>query len=232
MVGIAAEAGRYKPCQAVFDLADRAPRREPEPIGHPKDMGVDRDGRLAKGGVEDDIGGFASHSGQRLETHPVPRHLPAVVAYQLLAGLDDVAGLGAVEPDGADIGLEPVFSQGQKARGVGGCREQGLGRLVDAPVRGLSRENNRDQQLEDRAVVKFRRGAWVVGLKPRKEDFSLRGPQADLGFFRRDGNVPRPAARRVAPFPGRPRGSLPWPRDRGRSYARCLRTAWGRSRWR
>ena len=137
MVGVAPEVGRHKPCQAIFDLPDRAPRREPESVGHPKDVGIDRDGRFAKGGVEDDIGGFASYPGQRLETRPVPRHLSAVVTHQLLAGLYDVAGLCAVEPDGADIGLESIFPQGQKARGIGGRREQGLACLIDPPVRGL-----------------------------------------------------------------------------------------------
>jgi hypothetical protein len=63
MVGVAPKVRRYKPCQAVFDLPDRTPRCKPESVGHPKDMGIDRDGRFVKGGVEDDVGGFASYPG-------------------------------------------------------------------------------------------------------------------------------------------------------------------------
>ncbi len=130
-----------------------------------------------------------------------------MVAYQLLASLHDVAGFCAVEPDAADIGLESIFPQCQKASRIGGRRKQGLACLIDAPVRRLGRKDNRDQELKDRAVVKLGRGARVVRLKPRKQDFSLCGPQADLELFRRDDNVRRQAAQRVAPFPGRPRGS-------------------------
>ena len=109
MVGFVAEAGRHKPCQAVLNLADRAPGREPQSIGNPKDVGIDRDSRFAIGGVENDISGFASDPRQGLETGPVPRYLSAVVAHESLAGLYDVAGLCAVEPDGADVGLQPIF---------------------------------------------------------------------------------------------------------------------------
>lgn len=137
MVGIPAETGRHQPCQAVLDLADGPSWGEPQPIGDPKDMGIDGDGRFAKGGIQDDVGGLAPNPWERQEMGPVSWDLAIVVAHQLLAGPDDMAGLGAIEADAADISLEPILSQSQKAGCIRSGREQGPRGLVDASVRRL-----------------------------------------------------------------------------------------------
>ncbi len=50
----------------------------PEPVGDAEDMGVDRERRLAEGGVEHDVGGLAADARQSLERLAVARRLAAV----------------------------------------------------------------------------------------------------------------------------------------------------------
>ncbi len=60
MVGVMPEAFRHKPRQTLFDGPHRAPRGQAQTIGDPKDVGIDGDGRLPEGGVQDDVRGLAS----------------------------------------------------------------------------------------------------------------------------------------------------------------------------
>ena len=54
---------RDDPLESLLDLEWVAAGREPGPVRHPEDVGVDGDGRLTEGDVEDDIGGLAADPG-------------------------------------------------------------------------------------------------------------------------------------------------------------------------
>ena len=66
VVGVVAEPFGHEPRQALLDCAHRATRGQAQAIGDPEDVGVDGDGRLPEGGVQDDVRGLASDAGQGL----------------------------------------------------------------------------------------------------------------------------------------------------------------------
>src|SRR5207253_5011125 len=71
MVGVLAELGRGVGDERVLDFPRRLSRREPGAIGNTENVCVDRDLGLAEHHVEVDIGGLATHAGQRLERRGV-----------------------------------------------------------------------------------------------------------------------------------------------------------------
>ena len=54
---------RYQAQQAFLHLVDVLAGRYTRAVGDAKDVCVDGDGRLAEGGVEDDVGCLASNAG-------------------------------------------------------------------------------------------------------------------------------------------------------------------------
>lgn len=91
--------------QSFFYLIDVFAGRDRGAVRDPEDMGVHRDGRLAKGGIQDHIGRLAADAGQALQRLARSRH-PAVVPFQQQAATgDDVFCLVVVQADGLDVGL-------------------------------------------------------------------------------------------------------------------------------
>ena len=74
---------------------------------------------------------------------------------QMRAGLHEIARLGVIEPDGADMAAKPFFSHGQDGLGGIGVAEESFGGLIDAFVVGLRGEDHRDQQFEGSAECEF-----------------------------------------------------------------------------
>ena len=65
-----------------FDGERGLARRQPGAVGDPKNMRVDRDGRLAKRDVQHHIGGLAPDPGQPLQGLAVARHDAAMLLDQ------------------------------------------------------------------------------------------------------------------------------------------------------
>ena len=76
-------------------------------------MGVDRNGFLAEGLVEHDIGGLAPDPGQRFERGAVMGHLAAMTLDQLLRHDDDIPGLVAEQADRLDTVADMIFAERQ-----------------------------------------------------------------------------------------------------------------------
>ncbi len=85
MVRVTAEGLRDDLLELRFDLSDRLARREAGAVADAEDVRVDREGLLAEGGVEHDIGGLAADAGQLLELLAGARDLAAVLVDQRLA---------------------------------------------------------------------------------------------------------------------------------------------------
>src|SRR3989344_3534906 len=151
------------------------PRRQPGTIGHTEDMRIHGDGRLTEGGIENHVGGFASHARQRLQFLARRRYLAAVFFEKDFAGLQDIGGLGVVEADGFDVALETPQSETldppRRARHL----EEFRGGLVDAFVRGLGGEDHRHQQFKGRVIFKFRRRAGIGAFQSPEDFCSLGG---------------------------------------------------------
>ncbi len=77
MVGVELVLLRHHLLEAELDRVRVAPRREAGPVRDAEEVGVDRDGRLAVGGVEDDVRRFPADAGQRLQLLAGARHLAA-----------------------------------------------------------------------------------------------------------------------------------------------------------
>ena len=93
--------------QFVLDLARRPARRDREPVGEAKDMGVDRDGRLAEGGVEHYIGGLSPAPGNASSASRSCGVCTAMLLGDRLREGDHVLRLGSIEPDRFDRWVAP-----------------------------------------------------------------------------------------------------------------------------
>ena len=69
-------------------------------------MGVNGNGRLPKGRIENDIGRFSTDTRKRFQFLPGGGHLSPMLIVENPARTDDVCRFGVVEPDGSDMTLE------------------------------------------------------------------------------------------------------------------------------
>ena len=149
--------------ELALDLLGTLPGCETGAVGHPEDVGVDGDRRLAERDVEHDVRRLAADARQPLQRFAVGRDLAVVVAQQYLGQRDDVLRLVPEEPDRLDVGNQPVDAQGHDCRRRVGDRIELRGRLVHALVRRLRGEHDGDQQLERRPVGELGPGMRVAG---------------------------------------------------------------------
>ena len=147
MVCVAAERLRDNLVELGFDLVDGFARCQPRSVADPEDVRVDREGFLAERRVEDNVGGLAADSRQRLQLLAGSRHLAAVIADQRLAERDDVLRLGVEQADGLDRLAQPLFAEVDHLLRSFDALEQRPGGNVDAGVGGLRRQHDRDEQL-------------------------------------------------------------------------------------
>ncbi len=223
MVGLGAKTRRDEARQTVLDGPYGAPRGQPQAVGHPEDMGIDGDRGLAEGGIQDHVRGLATDARQGLQCRAPVGDPPAVVADQALAGGEDVARLGVIESDAADIALQAVFAERQQAFGVGGRPKERAGGLVHAAVGGLGRQDHGHEQLKRGRVLQFGGGLRVMRLEPFEQDLPLLRPQTNPGVRRAGSGRHRAPARAARPpvpsrgFGGGPHGRAPpFPDPRGR----------------
>jgi len=74
-------------------------------VGYPEYMRIDRKGRLTKSGIQYDVGGFTTDTGQSFQCLAVGGYGALVFLQQGLAGCDDIFCLGIKQADGLDIGF-------------------------------------------------------------------------------------------------------------------------------
>ncbi len=183
MVGIGQQVGRDAFQQGVFDGARRGAGAEAGAVADAENVGVDRQGWLAEGDVQDDVGGFAADAGQRLEGFAGTGHLAVVVLDELAGEFGDVFGLALPEAEGADDFADAGGAEGGHC-GRGRRRgEQHGGDLVDADIGGLGGEHDGDQQGEGVLVMQFglRHG---VGLGQREHEGAHAGRRHARRSFR------------------------------------------------
>lgn len=98
MVGVLQEEGRDALEKSELHCERRFSLGQTGPIGNPKDMGVNGHRRLAKCGIEHDVGGFAPNARQPFEGLAVARYDAAMFLDENPAGLDQVARFAAKSP--------------------------------------------------------------------------------------------------------------------------------------
>ncbi len=79
MVGVVQEFRGDELQQFLFHFEHVLARCQSGAVGDAEDMRVDGDGRLAEGGVENDIGGLAADTGQGFKRGAVFRNFAAVL---------------------------------------------------------------------------------------------------------------------------------------------------------
>ena len=72
-------------------------------------MRIDRDGGMAKGGVENDIGGFTANARQAFQRLAVFGYLAVVFLAEDFTGLDNIFGLGVKQTDGFNVFFQAAF---------------------------------------------------------------------------------------------------------------------------
>lgn len=86
------------------------------PIGYPKDMGIDGDGRQSEGDVEDNIGRLAPNTSQLLEGFSIGGYLPVMLIQKLLGHELQILCLGIEQADRLDVVANALFPKGQHLR--------------------------------------------------------------------------------------------------------------------
>ena len=158
MVCAALERDRDDALQRGLDRLGRLARRETGPVGDTKDVRVDSNRGFAESLVQNNVGGLAPHSGQRLEVGARPGDLATVSIQQRLAEREHIPSLVAKQADRLDVLADAVLAQGQHGGRCGRGGEQRPRRLVDAEVGGLSGQNHGHQERERIGIGQF--GTW------------------------------------------------------------------------
>ena len=147
--------------QGVLAVAGKA-----DAVGHTEHMGVHGQGGEIEYHRGDDVGGFASYTGQGLQIVDVGRYLASKVVPQLAGHGGKVFALVVWVGDGVDV-VEDVLG-----RGFGHCGSIGIGGKerrgghVHPLVGALCRQDDGNQQLERVLVFQFGlcRGACLLEI--------------------------------------------------------------------
>src|SRR6202011_3040938 len=116
VVRMALVSGRHDLIELAFHFERRRPRRKTSAIANTKDVGVNRNCRLAERHVENHICGFATHPRQCFERLTRARHLTPMLLQQLTGQANDVLRLGPKQPDGLDQVLHPLLAESKHLR--------------------------------------------------------------------------------------------------------------------
>ena len=172
-MGIQHEFIRHQPQQPLFNFVHILAGCDAGAVGYPEDMGIHGNGGLAKGGIEDHIGGLAADTGQCLQCGTLLRDLAVMLLNQAGAGLDNVAGLGVEQANRFYVLLEAGFTQLQHGTWCPDLFKQWPGGLVHPDVGGLGRQDDGDQQLEGITVLQFGGGFRIGSTQSCKDLLAL-----------------------------------------------------------
>ncbi len=167
--------------EGVLHLARGAAGGEAGAVGDAENVGIDSHRRLVEGDVEDDIGGLAADSRQRLEGGAVLRHLAPVALDQQPGEGRDVAGLALPEAEAADMPRDAGLTEGGHGGRGRGFGEEGLGGLVDGFVGGLRGEGDGDEEGEGILEVELAPRIGVGGGEGHDEGAGGRGADGLCG---------------------------------------------------
>lgn len=169
MVSVAPERLRNDFFELGFHLVDGLARREAGAIADPEDMRVDREGLLAKSGVEDHIGGLAADARKLLELFPNARDFASVALDQSLAERNDVLGLGIEKADRLDCYPKIFFTEINHLPRRCNSLEDRPCRDVDAGIGRLRRKHDCDEQRVGIGEIELGGGRGVCFREPMKE---------------------------------------------------------------
>jgi len=110
-MSVAAERLRDDLFEPGLDVVDRLPGCEAGAVADAEDVGVNRKGLFAEGGIEDNIRSLATDAWQRLQLLAGSRDLALVIVDQRLAKRDDVLRLGIEQADRLDRPAKPLLSE-------------------------------------------------------------------------------------------------------------------------
>jgi len=131
---VPAEGLGNDPFEPGLDFIDILSGRETGAIADTEDVRVDREGFLAEGRIENDIGCLPSDAGEGLQLLPSARYLAAILVDQHLAEGDHVLRLGIEQPDGLDRLAQALLAEINHLAGSLNAFEKRPGGDVDAGV--------------------------------------------------------------------------------------------------
>ena len=189
------------------------------------DVGVHREGRHPEALGHDDAGGLVSDAGEILEGSEISGDLSAVALHEDFRQPADVLRLGGGEAAGLD-GVEDVLDL-KASHGLRSARllEEARRDEVDPQVRGLSREEDGDQQGEGVLVIERDRGDRIQLLELEQDPLRLLAALHTGSLT--PGRLARFPYRKTCLWPTGRRPSRGWARLRASSGPRAL--SWGRS---
>ena len=96
--------------QLQLDSERRLAFRQAGAVGHPEDVRVDGNGRLAERDVEYDIGGLAPDARELLQLVTLARNFAAELVDQNARRVDEGLRLGVLKADRLDVLLQALFA--------------------------------------------------------------------------------------------------------------------------
>src|SRR5271165_691121 len=133
-----------------------------------KDVRIDRERLLIKRGCHHHAGRFSSDAGERFELLALARHVAAEAFEDIPRAGDDVLRLHAKETGGLDDRLDVGLTRARQFLGRWILGKEGRRRHIDARVGGLSRKNDRDEQLKLATVRERGYGVRIQTLENRQ----------------------------------------------------------------
>ena len=99
-------AGR-RPKQSLLYCQDGTTLGETRPVGHPVDMGINRDGRFSKRGIQHNVRGLSAHPRKTFQGGPIMRYPTRMLFQQDRTGLDDIDRFGIEQANRPDVRPKP-----------------------------------------------------------------------------------------------------------------------------
>ena len=89
--------------ETLLDLERRLAFRQAGTVGHPEDVRIHGDGRLAKGRIQHHVGRLASDPGKRFQRLARCGHFTVIFINKNITGLDNVFCLAVIQTDGFNM---------------------------------------------------------------------------------------------------------------------------------
>ncbi len=131
--------------QILFHRIWRLSGGQAQAVRQAKHMRINRQGWLTKGDIQDNIGRFASDTGQGLQRLSRSWNLPRMIGDQFLGQGQHILGLGIKQANGFDTVLDPIKAERNHRRRRIRLLKQYPRGLVHPGICGLRRQDNRHQ---------------------------------------------------------------------------------------
>lgn len=169
MVGTGQITFGNDPKECLLDRMGCRTRRESRPVRHAEDVRIDRDGRCAIEGIQNDIGAFAPDAGQLLQIFAAGWNASIESFQEQAAAFEQVPRFDPEESKAPEMGFDAIGAEGEKRCGSRGNLEELGSCAVDLAVGRLGGKKYGREELKRSLIVEFSDRMWASTLQAGKK---------------------------------------------------------------